>query len=283
VDPVRPTILFTDAIFPHDYKLNEHLWLADLSPYGVWSEHLITYRALSKVALVAFASEYAEAEAIRYGVPQGKACVVPYGANLDNPPRREVSAGRTMRLVVTKGHLDLLFVGKDWERKGGAIAIQVVRYLNAEGLSAHLHVVGCLPEVQADSGSVTFYGYLDKRRESDNARLEELYRQCDVLILPTKDEGFGVVFAEAAAFGLPSLAFNSAGVSTAVCNGQSGVLLPPQSTPLAFASVVLGWVANPSSYDALCVGARKYFEEVTNWDKAVSSLYSQIEKSNETR
>ncbi|MDH3379794.1 MAG: glycosyltransferase family 4 protein [Gammaproteobacteria bacterium] len=76
------------------------------------------------------------------------------------------------------------------------------------------------------SDAVRFYGSVD------DDTLEEFYRVADLFVFPgiSKSgdvEGFGIVAVEAAARGLPSVAFEVGGIPDAVHNGVSGYLIPP--------------------------------------------------------
>lgn len=70
---------------------------------------------------------------------------------------------------------------------------------------------------------VLFFG----ERSQDDPELSAAYFSADVMIFPVQskpgdNEGFGMVAIEAAAHGLPTVAFNAGGVSDAVLNGKSG-------------------------------------------------------------
>jgi len=267
-----PVVLYTDAAFPRRYGANAHPWLAGLSPYSVWSEQRVVARALGRVTNAAFASSYAAQEARGYGISADKVHVIPYGANLSSPPGPEVAASRSVSAIAHKGCVDLLFVGKHWELKGGAIAVEVVRQLNDTGTPARLHVVGCEPPGVVGASGVTAYGYLDKSCEPALQQLETLYMSCDFLLLPTLAEGFGTVFAEAAAFGLPSLSYQTTGVCTAVRNGETGILLPPGAGAGRFADVVSGILREPVRYRCLVEGARLHYEGEARWEVASMRL-----------
>ena len=51
------------------------------------------------------------------------------------------------------------------------------------------------------------------------------FQAADLLILPSRREGFGLVIVEAAACGTPAIAYDTYGVSDAIANHQSGILV----------------------------------------------------------
>src|SRR5205085_8790504 len=57
--------------------------------------------------------------------------------------------------------------------------------------------------------------------------LAGLYNLCDVFAMPSKGEGFGIVFLEALGCGKPVLAGNKDGSVDAVLDGELGALVDP--------------------------------------------------------
>ncbi|MEO6876728.1 MAG: hypothetical protein ABI222_18100, partial [Opitutaceae bacterium] len=99
---------------------------------------------LANNTLSFFSSDWAQTEAARdYGVPAERMAVVPFGANLrDAPSFTDVAGWIEARQRVP---LRLLFLGKEWDRKGGPDALALVHALHARGLPATLDIVGCEP------------------------------------------------------------------------------------------------------------------------------------------
>ena len=60
------------------------------------------------------------------------------------------------------------------------------------------------------------------------AQLAEEYVNADVFCLPSVQEGFGIVFLEAMAAGLPIVACSAAAIPEVVHDGATGVLVPPR-------------------------------------------------------
>ena len=80
--------------------------------------------------------------------------------------------------------------------------------------------------------SVTFAGYV-----SDD-ELCAHYNLCDLFAMPSKGEGFGIVFLEAMACGKPVLAGNKDGSVDALRNGELGVLVDPDNLQELSAAIV---------------------------------------------
>ena len=64
---------------------------------------------------------------------------------------------------------------------------------------------------------------------TDEQKLE-LYNLCDIFILPSKNEGFGIVFIEALACGTPVIASNAYGCQEALRHGRLGRLVNPDNS-----------------------------------------------------
>jgi phosphatidyl-myo-inositol dimannoside synthase len=70
---------------------------------------------------------------------------------------------------------------------------------------------------------VVFTGYVP------DEQLAKHYGLGDIYVMPSKKEGFGIVFIEAMHYGLPVIAGNKDGSADALCNGKLGVLVDPDN------------------------------------------------------
>ena len=76
----------------------------------------------------------------------------------------------------------------------------------------------------------------------------ELYNLCDVFILPSKNEGFGIVFIEALACGTQVIASDACGCREALRDGRLGDLVDPDN-PVSISRAILSALDVASSRD----------------------------------
>src|SRR6185369_14573423 len=133
-----PIIYMTDATF---YQLQGYYPnFTNLAEYNIKQGVALDKMAFEKASHLILGSEWNKISAINdYGIDPGKISVLPCGANLDLIPGHDDLNG------TGSDQCRLLFLGVEWERKGGDIALESFRLLNKKGVNAHLHIVGCSP------------------------------------------------------------------------------------------------------------------------------------------
>lgn len=217
---------------------------------------------IARADILLYPSEWAAGSAIRdYGADPARVHVIPWGANLAEAPPTEAALRPR-----EPGPCRLLFVGVDWWRKGGDIALAAHLALAARGIASKLVICGCEPPEPVGMEGVTVVPRLDKSDQVENRALAELYARADFLIVPTRADCYGIVFCEAAAHGLPSLAPATGGVPSAIAEGESGFLLPPDAEGDAYAEVMAGLLGDPARLAALRASSRAAYESRFNWD-----------------
>lgn len=256
-----PIVYLSDTTFKSLYGYYE--WFRDFMDISVWEGNLIERMVLRKSAAVVMASQWAARSAIEdYGISPEKVFVVPFGPNMefDQIPESEV----VMEAIRAKDRnvCRLLFLGVEWYRKGGYIAFDALKAMIGMGVDAEMTVVGCVPPEGFEHPKMRVIPYLDKNDEVQYQQFISLFYDHHFLILPTRAECYGVVFAEASAFGLPSLSTQTGGVSTVVQEGRNGYCLPLDSPGVAFAALAARIFKNyETEYLPLSFSSRQFFDE----------------------
>ena len=218
--------------------------------------------AIQKARQCVFPTSWAAESAVRdYGADPSAVHVIPFGANMDEwPDRNRALQGGT------GNKCRLLFVGREWDRKGGEIAFETLLALERLGVNAELVVVGCEPPKRFQHPNLLVIPFINKNNPEERAQLEDLYFNSHFFLLPTRAECFGVVFCEANSYGLPILSTRTGGVPEIVHDGINGFLLPLEARGQAYATRIDEILGNATNYKALRESSRVQFETRLNWD-----------------
>jgi glycosyltransferase involved in cell wall biosynthesis len=159
-----------------------------------------------------------------YGVPDHKVHVVGLGRNHDpRPAPRDWTRPR------------FLFVGQDWERKGGPELVRAFGRLRERVPDAGLDVVGTHPRV--DAPGVHGHGPLAMNDYRGRDRMQALFESATCYVMPSRYEAFGIVYTEAAAAGVPSIGTTVGGSGYAI-GPDGGRLVPPSDEGALLAAML---------------------------------------------
>jgi glycosyltransferase involved in cell wall biosynthesis len=237
--------------------------------------------AIGKASALIYPSTWAAKTAIdHYKADPRKVHCIPFGANFEEAdiPPREAALRHSL-----DGGITLLWVGVDWQRKGGVIAYDCLLGLLSKGVNARLVVCGCVPPGRYRHPKLEVIPFLSKRDPVQRRRLSQLYLEANFLLFPTAAEAYGIVLCEASAHGLPSLVRDTGGVGGAIKNGENGYLLPSDANGQQYAEKILTIVQDRSVYDGLVHSSRKAYEEKLNWDawgRAVKPIFEYVRDQN---
>ena len=237
----------------------------------------LEYQALQRCSLLVYSSDWAAQSAIaHYGIAKDRVVILPSGANFG----AENTRANVMRWIErrSRGSIQLLFIGKEWQRKGGDIAFETMRRLRSSGCQATLDIVGCIPppDVAAHPG-VRLHGQLGIAQPEQRAKLNSLFVNAHFLLVPSRAEAYGMVFCEANAFGLPAIATATGGTCTIIRDGINGYALPFDAEPPEYAKLIGEIAADEPEYRRLAASSFSEFEERLNW-KAWIGKYMEMSK-----
>lgn len=256
----QPVLYLSDATF--DLVNNYYPEYSSLTVESVRQGNEIERRAVQRASALVYPTQWAADSAIdRYGANPQHIHIIPFGANIDNAPPFMDCMNRDLTNVCR-----LILVGTNWRRKGGDLAIATMDALTQMGVASELVVCGCRPPSDLRRPYLTVIPFLDKNQPEHRQRFADLLLSAHFMLLPTRSESFGLVFCEAAAFGLPVVATATGGVGEVVINGENGYTLPPGAGAREYAHLIKDLFRNKQRYALLAHSSRAAYERRLNWD-----------------
>ncbi|HUQ64161.1 MAG TPA: glycosyltransferase family 4 protein [Acidimicrobiales bacterium] len=239
-------------------------------------------RVLSGAQLTVTAGAYATAEAYRLAGDDLPVCEVPPGVDLtrfrplapEERPRARADAG-----LPPEGRL-ILAVSRLVPRKGIDVLIRAAARLAPTRPDLNVAVAGAgrdryrLERLAGSCGvPVWFLG------EVPDERLAPLVACADVFAIPCRSrwggleqEGFGIVFLEAAACGVPQVAGSTGGAAEAVADGQTGFVVGRPNDPLAVEDALARLLDDADLRQKMGSEARRRAEELFDYDRLAGVL-----------
>lgn len=165
-------------------------------------------------------SDHEHEEALRFGLPPNKLTVIENGVSAGPLAARarepEADAVARPRIIAFAGRFD--------RQKGFDTFVDVLRALGPE--EAHGIAIG--RAIVSEETSQPLPENLDILGWQPRERVYELYQEADLLLVPSRWEGFGLVAVEAMQAGLPVFASRIGGLAGIVQDGETGRLFPPE-------------------------------------------------------
>ena len=200
------------------------------------------------------------------GIPEKRVHVVYAGSNwhgggaaLSDVKIRQRTNGDEIRMLLT---------GVDFKRKGIDLAIEATDLLNREGVRCRLHICG-IRDSFPHSEYVVSHGRVDK------AKLTELLQQCDLFVLPSRFDCFGIAFTEAMAFGLPCIGRRICAMPEIIDEGENGELVTTDD-PRELADKIVSVCGDAEKYARYSASAIRKAQQFT-WENTVQRMLRVLE------
>ena len=204
--------------------------------------------------LITVPSSFAYRSFVEMGVPESKLRKVPYGVNIqlfENVADPDIE------------HFDVLFVGQISFRKGvpdlieafsrfrhpkkrlrliGGICPEMNRYFKTNGVQERIEFLGHLPQRQ----------------------LKNVMSRSHVMVLPSIEEGFGLVLAQALACGCPVIGTNNTGAEDLFSDSKEGFIIPIRD-PKTIADKLQLLADNPDCRSGMRAAALERVRQLGGW------------------
>ncbi len=164
---------------------------------------------------------------------------------------------------------NILFVGADWQRKGGPVLVEAFKIVLNTYPEATLTIVGGAPKIDVPNCKVV--------GEIPLAEVKEYFKQASVFCLPTTLEPFGIVFLEAMAHKLPIIATNIGAIPDFVIEGKNGHMVEPNN-PQQLARKIIELIGSADTCKTFGEHGHKLFWDTYTWEKTGVRIRKNIEK-----
>lgn len=203
----------------------------ELTSWGSGGKYKTMRFVLRHADRVVANSEHTRATLLAMGVAAARIAIIYPGVDVSvfrpgldaEDLRTSLGIGRADKLVFSVGRLS--------RRKGFDQAIRAVARLRSEGIAVRYVIAGIGEDAGYLDGLIAQHrlqGIAHRIGAVEDADLPRWLNACDVFAMPNRDidgdnEGFGMVFIEAAACGKPSLAGAAGGTASAVLHDATGL------------------------------------------------------------
>jgi glycosyltransferase involved in cell wall biosynthesis len=249
--PMAPYVADVKGVIADELR-NESGWVRAMLGLQARLERL----ACGRARLVVATSQYSRRRiAEAYGVPAEKIVVVPEPVDVARWTALGAEAPADPPAVLAVAHL--------YPRKNIDALLRACGVLRGAGRRFQGWIVGDGPcrakwEALRDrlglQSQVRFLGTVPFRE------LRARYARASIFCLPSRQEGFGIVFLEAMAAGLPVVAGRAAAVPETVHDGETALLVDP-ADPMALANALETLLADPRRRRAMGEAGRRRVQE----------------------
>lgn len=269
-----PIVTWEDATFAGMLGYYPGKW-SEYSAISIKNRNQLQQRSLDRSILSGYSSEWAAQSAINnYDVDGKRIKVIFSGANIqDSPTDKEIESAIEAR--GNSAQCNLLFLGVEWYRNGGDLVLQTAEILRQQGIDIAVDIVGCYPPHPVPD-YVKLHGLVSKATDDGQAKMRELLLRAHYLFEPSMAECYGLVFADASAFGVPALARATGGIPSVVRNGENGWAFDIAAGPEPYARHILAEFQDRARYGDSARKAKQLFDQSLNWDVAISSLETEV-------
>ena len=264
--PDRDTYMYLDITMSYVYELSKSQPdIFKLSNFAGIQPRILERRSMEQDNYIRSCSglftmgHWLRALLIEQGFPANRVHAVGGGINID----------KSKIAPKVKEHRRILFIGKDFRRKGGYITYEAFKLLRKQGEEVELYVIG--PNENPINNPIDGYHFVGQISFNEEA---QYYNMCDVFCMPSYFEAYGLVFIEALTFGLPCIGRNCYEMPYFIQEGETGLLLK-NDDPKELASLILCILQNDNFAKNVANHQNQYLRDYS-WDTVAVKMAKVI-------
>ncbi len=233
---------------------------------------LLEWIALERSAYQRAAHVFTRGEFVRasliddYHIPAERVTAIGGGVNLERMPAARVENERDFPTV--------LFIGKEFHRKGGELLLRAFYEARKIIPEARLMMVteGPLPaDLPIENVELIAPSW-------DRELICSLYEKADCFVLPSRLETWGDVLLEAMAYGLPCIGVTGEAMGDIIDHHKTGLLIPPEDVE-ALTRALIDLLAHEDLRKQYGEAGRERVESYFTWDQIAARIYPIIQKT----
>lgn len=250
---------------------------AQVASAGAWEfarfseakkQQVIGYqRAIFEDCAAVFPRSQWTARSVRgdYGIPEDRVVVGGAGPNYSITPLPHEDYGQQR----------VLFVGGEFERKGGPLIVEAVRRVRRTLPNATLRIVGCDPGIREPGIEVV--GRIDRKAPGGQEALLREFAAASVFCIMSEYEPFGIVVLEAQHCGVPCVAPDRFAFPEIVRHGETGMIVPNDDAD-GLAATLAALLENPARLETMGRAGREWVENEWTWDAAAARIEARVRR-----
>lgn len=168
----------------------------------------------------------------------------------------------------------VLFVGKDFGRKGGDVLLRAFHRVREQVPDARLVMIGGRSAVPQPE-YVEFWGFQSRGTPEGRTAMDRAYRNASVFCLPTRFEAFGTSFVEAMFYELPCVGPAAWAVPEIIVHGETGFTVTPEDAD-AYADALIELLADPERARRMGRAGRRRALELFTWPGIVERMVQSV-------
>jgi glycosyltransferase involved in cell wall biosynthesis len=169
----------------------------------------------------------------------------------------------------------ILFIGSEFDRKGGPLVLEAFRRVRAVLPGATLRIVGCSPAI--DEAGVEVVGRIEKDTPGGLERLLHIYREASVFCMMSHFEPFGIVVIEAQNCGVPCVLPNRFAFPEMVRDGETGCLVQEYDAH-QLTETLTALLRDPARLEAMGAAGHAFVRGEYTWDAAAARMLARIRR-----
>lgn len=197
-----------------------------------------------------------------YGCPADKVECVYCGSNIEVAEHERFDRGRYAKK-------NILFLGLEWQRKGGPTLIEAFRSVLERHPDATLTIVGCTPKIELQNCRVIGRVPLSSAKN--------YLQQASIFCLPTTLEPFGIVFLEAMAHRVPIIGTRIGAIPEFIHENKNGFTVEPGNAH-QLADRILELIDSPEKCEAFGDYGHALFWKQYTWAKTGQRINETIRR-----